>query len=749
MNDYIFIQGAKTNNLADLSIKIPKGKMTVVVGVSGSGKSSLVFDTIASESQRLLNETYSSYIQQLLPHFPRATVDKITNLPVSIVISQEKIGRNIRSTVGTITDIYTNLRLLFSRIAKSFVGYSMVYSFNHPQGMCKTCQGLGQIQRINVEKLIDFDLSLIEGAIKFPTFQPGGWRLTRYTESGYFNNNKKIKDYSKKELTKLLYDAGSKPPHPTEKWHKTAIYKGIIPRITESFVEKEKHHYKKQLNRILDISICPDCKGSRLNEKIRSAKINGKSIAACVEMPIIDLLEFMESIETPKAQIVLNHLIQQLKNLKAMGLSYLSLNRPTKSLSGGESQRIKIARHVNSSLNDVLYIFDEPSIGLHPKDLEGIIHIFKELKAKGNTIIIVDHDPQVIKSSEHIIEIGPGAAENGGQIIFEGTYQKLIKTNTKTAQALTQKLPVPYKKRIHSNFYTLNQVSLHNIKNVSVKIPKNVLTVVTGVAGSGKSTLIRYLFKKKYSQANILDQGKITGNHRSNILTYLGIFDLIRNIFSKVSGKSKSLFSYNSKGACPTCQGKGYVTIDLAFMGNVKQICEDCNGKRYNKEALSVLWKGYHMNDILRMNALQALALFENKTIKNVLQHIIDVNLGYIPLGQSLDTYSGGELQRLKIAKVLQKNSSQVLILDEPTTGLHENDSDKLLKLFQKLLTRGKTLIVIEHNLKIISQADWVIDMGPFGGKRGGKVLFQGQLFDFLKCQESFTASYLRKYLEI
>ncbi|EAC3312915.1 ATP-binding cassette domain-containing protein [Listeria monocytogenes] len=747
MSESISIKGARTNNLKNLSLEIPKHKITVATGVSGSGKSSLIFDTLAAESQSLLNETYSSYIQQLLPHYAQPIVDDIQNLPVSIVINQKKIGGNARSTVGTVTDIYTSLRLLFSRIAQPFIGYSMVYSFNNPQGMCSLCKGLGETKEINLDHLINFDKSLNEGAINFPTFQLGGWRLTRYTETGNFNNDKKIKDFTKDELDLLLYDTGSSPINPTKRWPKTSTYIGIIPRITKNFIEKEDPKYTSQLNHILQVAECPDCHGTRVNELVRSAKIDGKSIADCVMMPISDLISFIKNIHSPSVEIVLNDLIKKLKSLQTVGLNYLFLNRPTSTLSGGESQRIKMTKHLNSALADVLYIFDEPSVGLHPEDIQGMATIIQGLKNKGNTIVLVDHDPDIIKIADHIIDIGPGAGINGGTITFEGTYQELLSSNTLTGKALSLSHSINTEKKNFSSYYSLEHVSLHNVSNASVKLPKNSLTVVTGVAGSGKSTLIRHLFKHKYPEATILDQSPIRGSNRSNALTYLSVFDKIRDVFAHYSGKNSSLFSYNGKGACPICKGKGYLKLDLAYMGDVEQLCEKCHGKRYNEEALSVIWNGLSIYDVLQLTAEEAVHLFDDTSLKQVIQNLIDVNLGYIKLGQSLDTFSGGELQRLKIAKIIHQTTDDLLILDEPSTGLHEADVLNLLGLLHKLLSKDKTLIVLEHNLQIISQAQWIIDMGLGGGNLGGKVLFQGYPIDLLNVTDSYTAKHLRRYI--
>ena len=751
MTTTINILGARNNNLQNVSVTIPKGKITVVTGLSGSGKSSLVFDTLAAESQRLLNETYSSYVQQMLPHYVRPIVDKIENLPISIVIDQKKIGGNIRSTVGTTTDIYTSLRLLYSRIAQPFIGYSMIYSFNHPAGMCQSCQGTGESLTFDLNKLIDFDRSLAEGAICFPTFQPGGWRLTRYTESGYFDNHKKIKDFSSAELEKLLYDKGSKPANATDKFPKTGLYTGVINRIQKTVIEKGAKQYQKDIDRVTTSVVCPECQGTRVNALVRSATINDLSIADCVNMPIQDLLAFLDTVHDKQVATILIDLKNRLKTMISVGLDYLTLGRTTSTLSGGESQRLKMTKHLNSSLADVLYIFDEPSVGLHPEDIIGISKIFSRLKEKGNTVVLVDHDPDIIKMADFIIDLGPGAGSKGGQITFQGSYTKFLNTDTLTAQSLNEPHQFKLHKKDYSEFYSLEDVSAFNIKNQSVQLPKGALTVVSGLAGSGKSTLIRKLFMEKYPEAIAFDQTPIRGSNRSNLLTYLGMFDVIRQEYAKFSGKPASLFTFNGAGACPECKGKGYINYDLSYMGDVRQECEKCHGTRYNEEALSYSWKGYNIDELFQLTVAEANELIAIPEIRNTLEVLVEANLAYIPLGQSLDTLSGGERQRLKIATMLlQKDSlaSTIFILDEPSTGLHESDIKSLLKLLDKLKEIGKTLIVLEHNLSMISQADWVIDMGPRGGMNGGEILFQGYLPELLECKKSYTAKHLKNFID-
>ncbi|APX73004.1 excinuclease ABC subunit UvrA [Companilactobacillus allii] len=750
MDKFIEVKGARSNNLKNVSIRIPKNKITIFTGLSGSGKSSLVFDTIAAESQRLLNETYSSFIQRMLPTYEVPKVDQISNLPVSIIVDQKKIGGNIRSTVGTATEIYTGLRLLYSRLAKPFIGYSMIYSFNNPDGMCEVCQGIGEVNHIKIDKLIDFDKSLNDGAINFPTFQPGGFRWLRYTESGNFDNDKKIEDYTPEELKLLLYDKGSKPLNPTDKWPKTALYVGVIERIQKSIIEKAKNKYTDKLKSVMDIDICPECLGTRVNKRIRSAMIDNKSIADCVEMPIDELIDFLNHIKrNASTSLILKNILNRLQSLNMVGLNYLTLSRSTNSLSGGESQRIKMTKHLNSALSDVLYIFDEPSVGLHPEDLIGINKIFKMLRDKGNTVLLVDHDPDIIKIADNVVEMGESSGKNGGRITFSGTYQELLKSNTITGKSLSEKHQINTQRKNFKKYYQLSDVSLFNVKYASVKIPKNAMTVVTGVAGSGKSTLIRRLFVGKYPDSIVFDQSQIKGSSRSNILTYLGVFDDIRKLFAKKSHENVSLFSFNGQGACPECHGKGYIKFDLAYMGDVKQKCELCKGKQYNSEALEIRLNGRSIYDVLQLTASEALDLFDGVIAKKI-QFLIDAKLDYLNLGQRLDTLSGGELQRLKIAKsLLNSMDNDVLILDEPSTGLHEADIANLLELFNKLLLANKTLIILEHNLKIISQADWIIDMGPHGGRYGGNIVFSGYVTDLLNCYDSYTAKHLRKFIKV
>lgn len=749
VSEEIKIVGAKGKNLKNLSISIPKNQITSVVGVSGSGKSALVFDTIAAESQRQLNETYSSFIRNRLPHYGKPDVDDIQNLSVSIIINQKRLGENARSTVGTVTDIYSLLRLLFSRIGEPFAGYSDVFSFNNPQGMCKTCEGLGVIRDIQINTLLDREKSLNEGAIRFPTFQPGGVRWKRYVTTGLFDNNKKLKDYTPEELDTLLYKAGFKPSNPTADWPPTSFYEGLIPRITRTFLSKncrEVERYRADIERVVSEKVCPMCMGGRLNKKALACKINGHNIADCSNMTITALIKFLQQISAPSVDNVIEALLRQLTFAEGVGLGYLTLNRQTSTLSGGESQRIKMIRQLGSSLNGLLYIFDEPSTGLHPADLDRINQLFVRLKEKGNTILIVEHDSDVICISDHIIEMGPQSGKQGGQVTFSGTYSSFCSSTALTAQYLTKLKTLKETTRSADEWFRIENATLFNLHDVSVDIPKGVMTVVTGVAGSGKSTLFNRIFPAHYPECVVVNQKAVTTNRRSNIATFVDVFDDIRTLFSRENNVDISWFSFNSKGACPNCKGLGVVEHDLAFMENVTEICEVCNGRRFIPKVLNCTCHKKNISDILEMSINEALDFFDNGIIREKIVPLKKVGLGYLSLGQPLTTLSGGELQRLKLAVEL-KSPQSIYVLDEPTTGLHTKDIGVLLDVFNELIEHGSTLIIIEHNLEMMCQADWIIDLGPGAGEFGGQILFQGTPNKLLECQKSITAKYLRKYL--
>ncbi|MDR6466267.1 excinuclease ABC subunit UvrA [Chryseobacterium sediminis] len=746
----IEITNARQNNLRNVSIKIPKYKIVVFTGVSGSGKSSLVFETIGAEAQRQINETQNSFIRNRLQHYGLPDVDKIENLNVPIIINQKRLGGNARSTVGTAADVSASLRLLFSRMGEPFVGYSNVFSFNHPQGMCPECEGLGFVQTLDVNALIDREKSLHEGAIRFPTFQPGGWRLTRYTLSGYFDNDKKLKDFTDKEWEILLHAPEHKPRHPNKEWGKTVKYEGIVPRIEKAFLKKDSKENitrKDALKNIVITKTCPLCEGKRLNEKILSCKIEGKSIADCMALSVDELLEFITSLDSKQYEVVIKELSAKLQNIMIIGLQYLTLDRSTNTLSGGESQRIKMVRSLGNSLIDLLYIFDEPSIGLHPKDLQNIITIIQQIRDKGNSVLIVEHDPDLIKMADHIIDIGPGSGRNGGEVVYEGTFKNLKTSTGKTGSYFARKPFIKQKFRKPDGYLEIKNANRYNLNNVTVNIPTGVMTVVTGVAGSGKSTLINRILPELYPDVTIIDQSLFAASARSNLLTYLGISDIVRKLFAQSNHVSDKLFSRNSEGACKNCKGLGIEKIDLAFMDDIEQPCEVCGGSGFDPDVLQYTYNKKTIVEVMNMTVSEAVIFFKEEPVLKNFDLLIQLGLDYLTLGQRLDSFSGGERQRLKLTREL-KNTNQIIILDEPSTGLHPSDTQKLLTFFNGLVDQNNTLIVIEHNLDIISQADWIIDMGPGAGKFGGKVLFEGTPPELLKNKISFTAEFLKKHIQ-
>ncbi|MEJ7273573.1 excinuclease ABC subunit UvrA [Staphylococcus epidermidis] len=747
----IKIIGASQNNLKNIDVNVPKHLITVFTGRSGSGKSSLVFNTIAAESEQLLNESYSSYIQFHLNQQPKPKVKEIKNLPVAMTISQKRFNGNSRSTVGTVSDIYASVRLLWSRVGEPFVGYSDAFSFNSPNGMCETCEGLGYIEDINLNELLDWDKSLNEGAIDFPSFGPDKERGKAYRDSGLFDNDKKLKDYTKEELDLFLYQEPIKLKNPPEEWRKSAKYVGLIPRFRRIFLgdkEFNKKRYAKHLKNVVENKVCPTCNGQRLNSKILSCKILDKNISDFTQMTVKENLEFLTKLNDPTAKFIIEPLRKQLEALEYIGLSYLTLNRVTTSLSGGEAQRLKLIRHLNSPLSDLIYIIDEPSVGLHPEDISKINEILKSLKEKGNTIIIVEHDPDVIKESDYIIDMGPGSGKEGGVVTFEGTYKELLSSDTATGQVLRVNHHLKKEIRKPKDFYQIGPINKNNLFNVKVDIPKQVLTVLTGVAGSGKSSLVKAGFIN-YNNAIFIDQKSVQGSNRSNLLTYLGVFDRIRTFFSKETGLSKSMFSYNSKGACPNCGGKGYIETELAFMGEFSQPCEVCHGKRYRPEVLNATVNGYSIADFLELTVDDGIRFFDKESdIKAKLQAISKTGLNYITLGQPLSTLSGGEIQRVKLGQYLNEEvNDSIFIFDEPTTGLHETDIPVLMNCFNDLIEQNNTVILIEHNLSIMCEADWIIDVGPGPGLDGGKVQFSGTPMDFVDFKETLTSKHLKRYL--
>ncbi|MBS7008675.1 excinuclease ABC subunit UvrA [Anaerostipes sp.] len=739
----IIVQGLTQNNLKHVSFRIPKEKITVFTGVSGSGKSSIVFDTIAAESQRQMNATYPAFVRSRLMKYPKPAAERIDNLTASVVVDQSPLGGNTRSTVGTISGLYSSLRLLFSRIGKPYAGTASYFSFNDPNGMCKTCSGLGKVTKIDIEAVIEFDKSWNEGCIKDSLFRRGSWYWKQYANSGLFDLDKPIKDYSKEEYNLLLYgfrDGKGSPENPkvTGIYHKYA--KTLLNRDISS---KSKHTKEKSQNLVMEKE-CTDCHGKRLNKTALNCKINGYSIADMCEMELTQLREVLSRITDQTVGVLVQTLIEGLDRMIEIGLSYLHLNRETPSLSGGEAQRLKLVRYMGSSLTGLTYIFDEPSSGMHPRDVCRMNSLLMQLRDKGNTVLVVEHDKDVISIADYVIDVGPQAGQNGGEIVFAGSWQDLLKSDTLTGKAMCRSLPIKEELRLPSGSLPIRGACLHNLKNIDVDIPLGIMTVVTGVAGSGKSTLISEVFAKQYEEDIVMvDQGPITATNRSTPASYLGFFDAVRRLLAKESGKSDSLFSFNSAGACPVCGGKGVIVTELAFMDPIITECEACGGMRYNEEALACTYKGKNIVDLLRLTASQALEVFEDPEITKRLNVMQQVGLSYLTLGQPLSTLSGGERQRIKLARNLGKKGS-IIIMDEPTTGLHMSDIKNLLKLFDMLVLRGNTLVVIEHSLDVMKQADWIIDIGPDGGKHGGEVVFEGTPADMIKSAETLTADSLR-----
>lgn len=742
----INIYGAKENNLKDINVKFPKNMITVVTGLSGAGKSSLVFDTLAAASRRELNETFPSFTQQYLPKFGQPKVSRIDNLPVAIVVEQKPLNRNSRSTLATYTGIYSVLRLLFSRVGKPWVGYSEWFSFNLPQGMCPKCEGLGFVDVIDEKKLIDPNKSLNEGPINFPGFQKGTWRWDEYGNSGLFDLNKPIKDYTHEEYEMLMHAPQQKLKNPPAQWAKSAKYEGLIPRMMRSIVHSASgKHYQTILSNLVTREVCPVCHGTRLNPNSLKAKISGYNIAQVSSMDLISVAKFLNSITDPLAETMVRDLKRRIDALIEIGLGYLSLDRGTDTLSGGEAQRIKIAKYLTSSLSDLLYVFDEPSVGLHPHDLQLITRSLNKLKKQGNTIVLVDHNPVIIQAADYTIEIGPKAGRAGGHVDFKGSYQELLHSDTITGKMLRQKLTFR-KPRTAKSWIDVEHITRHNLHDVSVKVPKGVMTVVSGPAGSGKSTLVSAIKDAVSDQPYIdLSQEAVGLNIRSTPATYLKILNVVRRLFSKANNNvDPRLFSYNSKGACPRCKGKGVTITELAFMDPVVQTCELCGGKRYNNEALSYHYHGKDIWEVLNMSIEQATEFFKDvPSIHSKIELLDKVGLGYLSLSQSMTTLSGGEVQRVKLALELDHHGS-IYFLDEPTTGLHLSDTEKLISLFESLVSKGNTLILIEHNLTMISQADWLIDMGPDAGKYGGKIMYTGVPEDSMKVGISKTGQALK-----
>lgn len=745
---FIEIKDATQNNLRHVNLRVPKYETTVFVGLSGSGKSSLVFDTIAAASRRELNETFPSFTQQYLPKFGQPHVGDIEHLPVAIVIEQQRLGKNARSTLATYTGIYSLMRLLFSRIGKPFIGYSDSFSFNLPQGMCPACQGLGYVDDIDESKLIDPEKSLNQGAITFVSFGPDTWRWRRYATSGLFDDDKPIKDYTPAEYDLLMHAPQQKLAHPGEGFPRTALYEGVVPRIRRSVIgKKEAEHHREAIAEIVTRKPCPVCQGTRLKPEVLTNHINGRNIAEVTAMDLRHVLTFLQQITEPLAADVVRELTTKIQSLVDIGLGYLTLDRGTSSLSGGEAQRIKIAKYLTSALVDMVYILDEPSVGLHPHDIQLVKQALTRLKDKGNTILVVEHNPAMIDFADYVVEMGPLAGQGGGTVTFTGTYPELLASDSLTGNWLRQAHHWG-PERQPTGHLPLRHVTQNNLKDVDVDVPLGVMTVISGVAGSGKSSLVTALKSQLKEDYIDLAQAPVGINIRSTPATYLGILDEIRKLFSDANGRvGTSLFSYNGKGACPRCKGKGVTITNMAFMDPVVQTCELCHGKRYSEEALQYRYQEKTIAEVLQLSVKAAAEFFaETPKLASKLANLDRVGLGYLTLAQPLTTLSGGELQRLKLAVELGKQGT-IYLLDEPTAGLHFQDTARLLKLFNELVAAGNSLIIIEHNLAVIGQADWLIDVGPDAGRYGGQIQYSGTPRESVQVGDSRTGVALKGWI--
>lgn len=741
----IIIRGLRQNNLKNISLEIPKEKIVVFTGVSGSGKSSIVFDTVAAESQRQMNETYTAFMRGRLPKYEKPKVDYIDNLTASVIIDQSRLGGNARSTVGTISDLYAAVRLLYSRIGTPYVGTASYFSFNDPNGMCPECAGIGKVMEVDIESRIDPEKTWNEGMADLPAFHVGNWYWKQYAQSGLIPLDKKFKDFSKEERNLLLYGAYEKDGERVSK-----SVEGIVSYWSRMLLKRDSSEMKeasmKRLTSVIHEKICPVCHGKRLNQAALSCKVAGYRIDEMCEMEFVKLKEVLLGIEDKRAATIVEALVASLTRMIDIGLPYLSMNRESSTLSGGEAQRLKLVRYMGSSLTGMTYIFDEPSTGMHPRDVHRMTKLLKSLRDKGNTVLVVEHDKDIISIADEVIDVGPLAGKAGGQILFQGSYENLLLSGTKTGNAMKEQIPVKENPRTATEFLPVRNAGLHNLKNISVDIPLNILTVVTGVAGSGKSTLIRDVFAKQYADRVVMvDQSPVTATGRSTAATFLGFFDEIRKLIAAENQQDPSLFTFNGAGGCPVCKGRGVIVTELVFMDPVTTICEECEGKRYSKEALKYSYRGKNIIEILDMSVEDAYEFFrDNSKISKRLKAMLEVGLPYLSLGQPLSTLSGGERQRVKLAKDLDKKGN-IYILDEPTTGLHASDIKSIMSLLEKLVKRGNTVIVIEHNLDVMKQVDYIIDIGPDGGTGGGEVVFTGTPAEMIQSSDTITARYLRR----
>jgi excinuclease UvrABC ATPase subunit len=747
--DIIRLLGASEHNLRNVSLEIPKNKITVFTGVSGSGKSSIVFDTIAVESQRQLYATFPAFILNFLPRYERPHAEAMENLTAPVIIDQQPVGGGPRSTVGTMTDIYSMVRAMFARFGSPSAGFVYNYSFNVPQGMCPDCDGLGVTVRADPDRLLDRSKSLNEGAILLPGYAVGGGEWQMYGKSGRFDPDKKLADYTDEEFTDLLYGTGGKVELTFSKGTWKANYEGLAAKFTRTRLQRDtstlSEKTRGQMQKFLTEGVCPTCDGARLNAAALATKIGGRNIADWAGLQITDLMAVLDEITDPAALGLTAAIRTALGRVTDIGLGYLSLDRPTATLSGGEGQRLKMIKHLSSTLIGMTYIFDEPSVGLHPRDVGRLNNLLKALRDKGNTVLVVEHDPDVIQIADHIVDVGPRAGLHGGQVVFEGSFAQLRAADTPTGAGLRRPFTVKETFRKSNGELLIEHANVHNLKDVTVAIPTGILTSITGVAGSGKSSLIRDVFVGKHPDAIFVDQSAIAASSRSTPATYLGLMDPIRKLFAKATGESPGLFSFNSTGACKQCEGRGVIITEIAYMDPVTTHCDVCDGRRFSDEVLALALRGRSIADVLEMSAEEALSFFTEKALAAKLRTMNEVGLDYLSLGQAMSTLSGGERQRIKLATQLQ-NTGTTYVLDEPTTGLHMSDVDTLLALMDGLVDRGNTVVVIEHNLDVVAHSDWVIDLGPDGGKDGGEVVFTGTPAELMTHPTSLTGEYLRKY---
>ncbi|MFF4192980.1 ATP-binding cassette domain-containing protein [Nonomuraea sp. NPDC001831] len=776
-HDLIRVHGARENNLKDISVEIPKRRLTVFTGVSGSGKSSLVFATIAAESQRLINETYSTFVQGFMPTLARPEVDVLEGLTTAIIVDQQRMGADPRSTVGTATDANAMLRILFSRLGRPHIGSPNAYSFNVPSvrasgaitvergssktvrqsftrlgGMCPRCEGRGTVSDIDLTQLYDDSKSLADGAFTIPGWKSDSfWTVRVYAESGLLDPHKPIRDFTEQEMRDFLY----REPTKVKVEGVNLTYEGLIPKIQKSFLSKDKEgmqpHIRAFVERAVTFTTCPECDGTRLSPEARSSKIDGVSIADACRMQITDLAEWIRGLDQPSVAPLLATLGRTLDSFVEIGLGYLSLDRPAGTLSGGEAQRVKMIRHLGSSLTDTTYVFDEPTIGLHPHDIQRMNGLLVRLRDKGNTVLVVEHKPEAIAIADHVVDLGPGAGTEGGTVCFEGTVEGLRASGTVTGRHLDDRARLKDEVRKPTGALEIRGADKHNLRDVDVDIPLGVLVVVTGVAGSGKSSLVHGSIPAGAGVVSI-DQSPIRGSRRSNPATYTGLLDPIRKAFAKANGVKPALFSANSEGACPNCNGAGVLYTDLGVMAGVATVCDECEGRRFQAEVLEYRLGGRNISEVLAMPVTEAEEFFGAGEARTPAAHAIlgrlaDVGLGYLSLGQPLTTLSGGERQRLKLATQMAEKSGDVYVLDEPTTGLHLADVEQLLGLLDRLVDGGKSVIVIEHHQAVMAHADWIVDLGPGAGHDGGRVVFEGTPADLVAARSTLTGEHLAAYV--